>query len=255
MAKKDEKKEIGNEEGMEPGKEDSTGSKFVSILIVFIIVIIWFAIFGVLIKLNVGNFGSDVLAPVLKDVPIINKILPSSGAESYEGQYNFSTIGEAVGRIKELEKQLSVSSDTMKTNEGKIKELQAEIARLKVFEDEKITFDERVKEFDEKVVFADQAPNIDEYKTFYEGIQPDNAAEIYKKVIEKIQYTKKIQDLADTYSRMEPALAAPQLETMTSDLDLLASIMACIQPSKRALILQNMSVEAAAQIATKMTLK
>ena len=28
-------------------------------------------------KMDVGGFGSNVLTPILKDVPVINKILPS----------------------------------------------------------------------------------------------------------------------------------------------------------------------------------
>ena len=34
-----------------------------------------------LIKLDVGGFGSGVLAPVIKDVPYLNKILPDSVTE------------------------------------------------------------------------------------------------------------------------------------------------------------------------------
>ena len=52
--------------------EESTGSKLVTALIVIVIVAIWLLIFGVLIKLDVGNFGSSVLTPVLKDVPVLN---------------------------------------------------------------------------------------------------------------------------------------------------------------------------------------
>ena len=61
MAKKDKNKEN------KVSTDESTGSKIVTMLIVLVIVVIWLAIFGVLIKLDVGNFGSEVLYPVLKD--------------------------------------------------------------------------------------------------------------------------------------------------------------------------------------------
>ena len=70
MAKKDKNKEN------KVSTDESTGSKIVTVLIVLVIVVIWLAIFGVLIKLDVGNFGSEVLYPVLKDVPVVNMILP-----------------------------------------------------------------------------------------------------------------------------------------------------------------------------------
>ena len=70
MAKKDKNKEN------KVSTDESTGSKIVTMLIVLVIVVIWLAIFGVLIKLDVGNFGSEVLYPVLKDVPVVNMILP-----------------------------------------------------------------------------------------------------------------------------------------------------------------------------------
>ena len=74
MAKKDKDNSVNN-------GDDSAGSKLVTALIVLVIVLIWLFIFGVLIKLNVGNFGSDVLYPVLKDVPVLNWVLPEVDGE------------------------------------------------------------------------------------------------------------------------------------------------------------------------------
>ena len=71
--KKDKRKKEKNE----IAQEESAGSKLLTFLIVFVIVVIWLALFGVLIKLDIGNFGSEVLSPVLKDVPVVNKILPA----------------------------------------------------------------------------------------------------------------------------------------------------------------------------------
>lgn len=236
-------------------QEESTGSKAITVLIVFIIVIIWLAVFGILIKLDVGGFGSQVLTPVLKDVPVINRILPNSGVDNYSDKYNFNSVSDAVERIQELERQLAAANDTKSANDSEINELKAEVERLKVFEKAQAEFAERVKAFDENVVFADAAPDIEEYKAFYEGISPDNAEQIYKQVIEKMEYSQKIKDQAEIYSKMEPERAAAVFETMTGDLDLLASILDNMSQSKSALILQNMSAESAAQISKKMTSK
>ena len=54
--------------------ETSTGGKITVFFVTLIIILIWLAIIVLLIKCDVGGFGSSVLAPVLKDVPYVNKI-------------------------------------------------------------------------------------------------------------------------------------------------------------------------------------
>ena len=48
------------------------GSAFMTLLIVMI----WLGVIVILIKLDIGGVGSNVLRPVLKDVPILKEILP-----------------------------------------------------------------------------------------------------------------------------------------------------------------------------------
>lgn len=169
MAKKDNKDE------QEVKNDESTGGKFITILIVLVIVIIWLAIFGVLIKLDVGNFGSEVLYPVLKDVPVVNMILPTPAEKEDGEEKEYDNLAEANARIKELESQLAASKNAGSANSSEVEELQAEVNRLKKFEEAQSSFAKRVQEFDENVVYNDKAPDTEEYKTYYEGIEPDNA--------------------------------------------------------------------------------
>ena len=67
------------------------------------------------------------------------------------------------------------------------------------------------------------------------------------------EYSQEIKDQADTYGKMEPANAAAILTEMANDLNLVAKILDSMQPSKSALILQNMAPTTAAQVTTKMT--
>lgn len=250
MAKKKEK----GQNTEELNQEDGTGSKVVTALIVIVIVIIWLAIFGVLIKLDVGNFGSDVLYPVLKDVPVVNMILPEPGEKNVDtnsGEYD--NLTEANARIRELESQLAATNSSNSANSSEIDDLKTEINRLQKFEQSQKTFAERVKRFDRNVVFNDKAPDTDEYKTYYEEIEPDNAEKIYREVCKQFEYTQEVKDQAETYSKMEAANAAAILEEMSNNLTLVASILDNMQPAKSADILANMSTTAAAQITTKMT--
>ena len=66
--------------------EDEGGALSI-ILVTLVIVLIWLAILALLVKLDIGGFGSGVLRPILKDVTVINKILPEpSEAEEYVGE-------------------------------------------------------------------------------------------------------------------------------------------------------------------------
>ena len=128
--KKDKRKKEKNE----IAQEESAGSKLLTFLIVFVIVVIWLALFGVLIKLDIGNFGSEVLSPVLKDVPVVNKILPAEeGDVQPEG---YTNIDEANARIKELEQQLASLQNTNTASADQVKDLTAEVERLRKFEEQ-----------------------------------------------------------------------------------------------------------------------
>ena len=242
-------KEIDNNEN-----EKSAGSKILAAVIVLFIVLIWLAVFAVLIKLDFGGFGNSILRPLLKDVPVINMILPSVPEEqvAYENDYPYNSLGEAIDRIKELEAINDTLTKSQSSESDKIKELQAEVDRLKVFEENQKTFEDRVKEFDEKVVFADQAPDIEEYKKYYESIDPTHAEEIYRQVVEQMQYDESIKEKADIYRKMKPAEAAAVLQTMTADIDLVSEMLRAMRPSESSLILAEMDPTAAAKITKKM---
>ena len=254
MAKKDKENQNPEEENTEATAkaDDSAGSKIVTFIIVLVIVVIWLAIFGVLIKLDVGGFGSGVLYPVLKDVPIVNKILPEPDQSETDDTY-YDNLADANARIKELEAQLASTSSSNTANSDEIEELKKENSRLKKFEEAQKSFSDQRSRFYEEVVYNDKAPDPEAYKAYYEMIDPDNAEKIYERVAKKYQYSQEIKDQADIYSRMQPAKAAEVLTEMSVDLTLVAKILDSMQPGKMALIMDQMDKEVAAQITTKMT--
>ena len=75
-AQKKEAKQRAKEIAAQEAELDEEAGGLPVFFVTLIIVIIWVAILCVLIKLDVGSFGSNVLAPVIKDVPVLNKILP-----------------------------------------------------------------------------------------------------------------------------------------------------------------------------------
>ncbi|MCR4604983.1 MAG: hypothetical protein K5639_03185 [Eubacterium sp.] len=255
MAEKEEKKEEtkeGNPEVTADADEDNAGSKVITAIIVIIIVAIWLAIFGVLIKLDVGGFGSEVLYPVLKDVPIINNILPEPETKSSDTGY-YTNLEAANAKIQELEKKLAAttSSDTMNADE--IEQLKKENARLKKFEDERNAFAKRQSEFQKNVLFKSGKPDAEEYKKYYSEISEDNAEKLFKLVAKNYIYQQELSDQADIFSKMQPANAAKTLTEMTGDLQLIADILNKMQASKRALIIDKMDWIVVEKIERKMS--
>ena len=246
MAKKDKAKESS--------KSDKEGNKILTILIALFIVIIWLAIFAILIKLDVGGFGSGVLRPILKDVPVISQILPDVSEQQVaaENDYAYSSLPEAIAKIKELETTITDMTQTNADSTTSTADLEAEIARLKVFEDNQLAFEARVAEFDKNVVFADAAPSIEEYKAYYEAINPTTAEEIYRQVVEQLQYSDAILEKADIYKNMDPKAAAQIMETMTADVESVAQILLSMKPKESAEILAAMDSVVAAKITKKM---
>ncbi|MGN6711747.1 MotE family protein [Anaerocolumna jejuensis] len=234
--------------------EKNIGSKITVAIIVLVVILIWLVVFALLIKLDVNGLGSSVLRPLIKDIPVVNRILPDVSEEqlAYENDYPYDNLEEAIKKIKELEVANDALTKTSDSNAKTVKEQKAEIARLKVYEKDQKAFEEKVKEFDEKVVFADQAPSIDEYKKYYESIDPTNAEEIYRQVVEQLQYSNAIKEKADIYRKMKADAAAKILETMTADIDTVAQMLLSMNASESSGILAAMDPTAAAKITKKM---
>ncbi len=234
--------------------EKNVGSKIVIAVIVLLVILIWLVVFALLIKLDVNGLGSTVLRPLIKDIPVVNRILPDVSEEqlAYENDYPYKTLEEAIDKIKELEKENAALNKGKTSAEKTAKEQAAEIDKLKVYEENEKAFEAKVKEFDEKVVFADQAPNIEEYKKYYESIEPANAEEIYRQVVEQLQYSNAIKEKADIYKKMKPDAAAAILQTMTADIDTVAQMLLSMNASQSSAILAAMDPTAAAKITKKM---
>lgn len=237
-------------------EKEGIGSRIITALIVLVIVLIWLGVFALLIKFDVGGFGSTVLRPILKDVPIVNQILPSAPDEQIaeENDYPYKNLTEAVAVIKKLEKELEAVNESESVKLTDVSQLQEEIERLKVFEENQLEYEKKLKEFETEVVFSDNAPDSKEYQKYYESIDPTHAEELYKQVIMQIEATADIKNQADRYASMDPEEAAPILEVMTGDLDLVCDILKNMKPKESGAILAEMDSTIAAKVTKKMSL-
>lgn len=228
--------------------EEGLGNKLVMVLVTIMVILIWIAIIVLLIKGDFGGFGSTILRPMIKDVPYLNWILPEEDKPEEGTEYQYETIEDAVDRIKELEALLDEQLAANNDSSNMIVELQGQIAELQKYKLEQDEFENIKEKFYEEVVFSDSAPDIEEYKTYYESIDPENAEVLYKQVVEQSIYNSKVKDYAKTYSSMKAKEAAAIFDTMGDDLNLVADILLNMSAKSRADILGKMDPEIAAKV-------
>lgn len=239
---------------MAKDKEEKAGSKLLSVVIIFLIVIIWLAAMIILIKLDVGHFGSQVLRPVLKDVPVINLILPPASDDEAitETDLPYRTLAEALTRIEELNTQNAANEAIIQDLQEQVQEKNNEIERLQVFESDQEAFKQLKDEFYNEVVYGNSAPDADTYRKWYESIDAEAAEEIYRQVIASDADNADLKELANAYAEMDAKAAAEILQTMPGDLDTVAKILDNMSSSDKAEILAEMDPNFAANITKKL---
>ena len=239
-----------------------------TLVITFLIILIWLAIMILLVKLDVGGFGSDVLAPILKDVPYLNWMLPEGSYDkqgstgSTETQVATEVTGDgtqsgsitamedALAYIKRLEQALQSEMEQNSSLATENEKLKAEVARLEPFEQQQKEFYEEREKFYNEVVYGENAPDVETYKQYYEEIDPESAAEIYRKVVQGGIDDAAIKAFATTYSGMKAKKAAAIFDEMVSEnqIQLVARILAQMSVENRGDILAAMEEANAAKL-------
>ncbi len=237
--------------------ESSGGSMFGAIVITLILVAVWIAIFCLVVKLDIGGVGTNVFAPILKDIPVVNKILPKDSVTETtipENYYGYTSLSEAVDRIKLLETQLNDIQSENEINKEQIDALTTEVNRLKTFESNQLEFERIKNQFYEEVVYSEKGPGASEFAKYYESIDPDTAEFIYKQVVTEEHVDDDVKEMAQTYAAMKPKQAAEKIEAMTDDLQKAAKILNAMNTDDRGKIMGVMDADVAAKL-TKIMVK
>uniref|UniRef100_UPI00405659BD MotE family protein n=1 Tax=Acetatifactor sp. TaxID=1872090 RepID=UPI00405659BD len=242
-------KEIAKREEALVDEEESNG--LLTFGATVLIVVLWIAVVCVIIKLDIGGFGSGVLTPILKDVPIVNRILPgvslteTTDTESYGG---YTSLKDAVEQIRYLELELERVQNESSSKDEDLDNLKAEVIRLKEFEKKQLEFQRIRTEFYEEVVYSDKGPGEDAFQEYFESMDPSTAEYIYKQVVTQLEESRDIEEYVATYSSMKPKAAAAMFETMTDNLDLVARILGGMTAEQRGDILNVMDPDVAGRL-------
>ena len=248
---KKEAKRRASEIAREEEAFDEGGNGLVTVGATILIIFLWLAVICVIVKLDIGGFGSTVLSPILKDVPVINKILPGSSVTETtdpDGYGGYSSLQEAVEYIKQLEQELERAQNASNTKDTDLAALKAENERLREFESKQLEFMRIKNEFYEEVVYSDKGPGMEAYKEWYETMDPSTADFLYKQVVQQLEESAEIQEFARTYSAMKPKEAAKIFEAMQDDLNRVAKILNAMNSKDRGAILGVMDAQVAARL-------
>lgn len=250
--KKEAKRRARELDAQEDELEEGDSGNAPIMFVTFLIVVIWIAILALLIKLDVGGFGSTVLRPVLQNVPVVNKILPAEkmpgAGKNGDAYYGYKSLEDAVEQIRRLELELENAQSGEASSNERMKELEAEIDRLRSFENNQIAFEDIKNEFYEEVIYSEKGPGADAFIKYYESMDPATAEKLYKQVVAQQQVDQEITDYANAYSEMKEKQAAAIFEAMQDDLDLAAKILETMDAKSRGKILGAMDPEVAARL-------
>ncbi len=224
-------------------------------MVTIIIIVIWLAILALLIKLDVGGLGSTLMRPILKDIPVLNAILPAESSlgtniqEEGEDPYmGFTSLDEAVNYIRQLEREMAELKNNSGNDTARVEALEAEIERLQTFEKAQVEFQRIKDEFYNEVIYAENGPGIEAYQKYYESIDPEKAEQLYQQVIKQVEADREMEDYVAAYSAMKPKEAAQIFEAMTDNLALAARILENMDSDSRGKILGAMDKDVAAKI-------
>lgn len=242
-------KEIAKQE--EALGDDEDGGGLATFGATLLVVALWLAVICVIVKLDIGGFGSSVLTPIFKDVPVINRILPNNSLtettdqEAYGG---YTSLKDAVEQIEALELELERTQSASKVKDEELDKLKAEVLRLQEFEAKQLEFQRIRQEFGEEVLYAENGPGVEEYVKYYEALDPTTAEALYKQAVIQLEESQEIEDYAAAYSEMKPKQAAGIFEAMTDNLNLAARILKVMSAEDRGEILGVMDSEVAAKL-------
>ena len=234
--------------------KENSGNKGIGIIMVVLIITTWLSVMALLIKCDVGGFGTEVLRPVFKDVPIIKEILPEATDEEVikESGYPYTNLKDALDRISVLEAPVGSKEAEIVRLTDQVTELQAEVSRLSVYEEEQENFEAKKTEFFNEIVYGENAPDTDIYVEWYNELDPEYAEQVYREIVAANTNDQQIIDLAKAYESMDPKDAAEILETMKYDLDTVALIMNNMSSESQGKILAEMDPEYAASVTKKL---
>ncbi|MDR1558238.1 MAG: hypothetical protein LBS84_00830 [Clostridiales bacterium] len=224
------------EKPVRKGKKNRRG--IASFLILFFILA---AIVSVMV-FNVFNIRNRYIYPALAKLPLVGGLIPLGDIAE---DFSVMSPEEMMARINELEARLYSANAEIETAGETIDKNKTEIARLKVFEEQQLSFKQEKADFDQRVAVGDPQA----YADYYESIYPENAEVLYPRAAAEASRVSEIRKYMGDITAMDEVSAANVLQRMiVSDMDLVVSILRAMDSRGAGNILSEMDSDGAASV-------
>ncbi len=225
------KKKREMQEELDELKGNTAKGKAICVLVFFVLIGLLMGTFVGMVKLDIGGVASEVLAPVIADVPVLRSILPMEMQKK-----NASELAAEQKQQEAAEAAAAAEAEQAAEEEAAAEEAAEEEAAA-----EEAAEEAQQAAAEEAAAEAEQA--AEEEAAEAEATAEEAAAE----------EEKALQDYVDTYSAMKPRDAAKVFDSMIPDQeDLVVRILENLTSDQRAAILSRMSVANAAILTEKM---
>lgn len=213
------KKEM--QEELDELRGNTAKGKAVCVLVFFVLIGLLLGTFVGMVKLDIGGVASDVLAPVIADVPVLRSILPAEMQKKNTSELAAEQKQQEAAAAAEQAAEEEAAAEEAAEEEAAAEEQAAEEAKAE----------------------AEAERAAEEEAAEAEAEAEEAAAE----------EAKALQDYVDTYSAMKPKDAAKVFDSMMPDQeDLIVRILENLTSNQRAAILSKMGVANAAILTEKM---
>lgn len=193
----------------------------------------------VLIVAGLIYFFRVPILNTLKNVPVIGKLIPDASDEEVLSAEELNI------KVKSQEQEIESLKAQIETLESNNEALSNQNESLKQYETMYTEFLEQKEAWDVEVAKTNTALFIEQFESVY----PDTAERIYKTLKGEKLLTDKQKTLSKTIGEMDEAQAAKALELLiATDSELLQVIFEGMNTDRKALILSEMTSEAAAQV-------
>ena len=210
---------------------NSKGGKAVCALVFLLILLLSMGAIGICAKLDVGGLASNVLAPIISDVPGIRNILPKDLQQK--------SLDELIAE-DQITQQAQIAADEAAKAEAEAQKMSEEAA----IQQSQAAAEEAAK--------ADaEAQSQAEAAAIQQSQEAEKAAQAQADA--KAAEEAALADYVDTYSQMQPKDAATIFDSMMQDKsNLVVKILSNMPSDKRAAILSCMDIDNVARITVLM---
>ncbi len=194
---------------------------------------------------NVFNLRDRYLTGILRNIPIVNNLLP---AETAPDPTETATKEELLAQISQLERTLRDREDQITQLNEKSNMYLTELERLQDIETQQAEIKQQKADFDKMIATNDPMA----YQAFYESVDPTNAEQLYKEVVGVNQASAEINQYISAFTSMDATAAAAILEQLVSgDLNLVVDILSRMDAASRGEILAAMTPPSAAAVSKR----